>query len=135
MKNMGGLWSAGPGPPPAGELAIGAVDLVRSYQANRVVADKKYKNKVITVRGKVAIRANRESLVFLGTELKSILPNSAPNITDDVAVFFRDPADLKRALKAIIIAVRGRCEGFNRDFDVVLRDAVLVEVAPPRTKN
>jgi hypothetical protein len=89
------------------------------------------KNKVITVHGKVLVRTG--DVIKLETKLKTILPGQASNVTDMVDVHFRNPSDADRARGNI--SVRGRCEGFNNVFDVVIRDAELVEGVTPGSKD
>jgi hypothetical protein len=107
----------------ANEMVINAVALVKEYQANRDLADKKYKGKTIVVVGKV-LEIDEQSLT-LETGLPSILPGAGDGATDIVDCSFRNA--LAGISPGMTVRVRGRCDGFNEILDVDLSNCVIVK--------
>lgn len=116
-----------------GDAVIDAVTLVREYQADRNRADAKYKGKPLLVQGLVLL--NKDNTLHLETDLPSILPGVPPGVTDMVLARFRDAKDVGAIPIGALVQVKGRCTGFNFEFDVELLDCRLVKTVGHRPIN
>ncbi|MFC1582676.1 hypothetical protein ACFL4W_03980 [Planctomycetota bacterium] len=110
---------AAPQPAPAGpvSLDLAAKDLFKEYAANAVNADAKYKNKTLTVSGKV--RAIQKG--FGG---RFFVVMVAGNPFQSVKIWFKDKDASAKVTKGQAIKVKGLCKGKLGGM-VELRQAVL----------
>lgn len=100
------------------DITIAAVELLKSYQQNDSLANKKFLGKVIRVEGKVkAVDHTAGNISFDDAEsnaiIRCVIDSSIKN-------------DLKNITAGNIIRVKGLCTGFNKDDTGLLGDEVIL---------
>lgn len=110
---------------PDGVTLIGAKELFDAYAEDAEAADRKYKDKILEVNGRVTV--NRS---LFGTHYV-VLGSTNFMSTWAVDCVFTDTTDprLGEVVRGDIARIRGRCEGL--ELDVILKECRLIDFEHP----
>lgn len=109
------------------DVKIPAVDMIKEYEQNDSLADKKYLGKVVEVTGNVK-EVKRDDAGYYTVSLGDTTSMSSVRCAIDTT-HYQDAASLTVGSSAI---VRGNCTGFNKDemglgSDVILNRSVIIQ--------
>jgi hypothetical protein len=94
------------------DLAINADDLYKQYAANEPEADKKYLNKIITIKGRVS-----EIMINGTAQIYVLEKQSGGGVNCQMAL--SENINKSTIEKGNIVSIKGRCTGFLMDVNMV----------------